>query len=155
MYICHICGKIGCRFLPIGHFHCALVRHCKLLFANLSRSNLSICYKLPQILKLPQISRRSCIFARACYDISRCTCYLFVRPPATFAPRDFWSRQNSDKNWTQIGHPRYSVADTRSSYQKFRNSFKLRRSDAKNADLQDFIWRAVAKSVAVCAAAFW
>ena len=65
MHICHICLKIQCRFLPIGHFHCALVRHCKLLFANLSRSNLSICYKLPQILKLPQISRRSCIFARA------------------------------------------------------------------------------------------
>ena len=50
---------------PIQHFHCSTFRHCKLLFANLSRTNFSICYKLPQILKLLQISRRDCIFARA------------------------------------------------------------------------------------------
>ena len=49
---------------PIQHFHCSTFRHCKLLFANLSRTNFSICYKLPQILKLLQISRRGCIFAR-------------------------------------------------------------------------------------------
>ena len=67
----------------------------------------------------------------------------------------FGRAKTRTKNWTQIGHPRYSVADTRSSYQKFCNSFKPGRSDAKNADLQDFIWRVVAKSVAVCAAAFW
>ena len=33
-------------FLPIGHFGCAPVRHCKLLFAIRSRSNLSICYNI-------------------------------------------------------------------------------------------------------------
>ena len=92
-------------FLPIGHFGCAPVRHCKLLFAIRSRSNLSICYKLPQILKLPQISRCSCIFARC--DISlHCTSYLFV-PPTTFARRQNCFllaakiEQKLDKNWTK------------------------------------------------------
>ena len=56
--------SLGKKSPPIQHFHCSTFRHCKLLFANLSRTNFSICYKLPQILKLLQISRRGCIFAR-------------------------------------------------------------------------------------------
>ena len=108
-----------------------------LLFANLSRSNLSICYKLPQILKLRQISRRSCIFTRTAPRHFRLHFLLICPTTSHFC--NFWRPQNSDKNWTQIGHPRYSVADTRSSYQKFRNSFKLRTSAAKSADLPDFI----------------
>ena len=109
------------RFLPIGHFHCALVRHCKLLFANLSRTNFSICYKLPQILKLLQISRRGCIFARAYRDISRCTCYLFVRlwskcPPATHFG-NFWSQYLDLSNYAL-------QADMRSKYQRFCDSLE-------------------------------
>ena len=91
----------------------------------------------PKILKLPQILRHSCIFARAAPR--HFPLHLLLICPTTSHFCDFWPRQNSDKNWTQIGHRRYSVADTRSSYQKFRNSFKLRTSDAKSADLPDFI----------------
>ena len=106
---------------PIQHFHCSTFRHCKLLFANLSRTNFSICYKLPQILKLLQISRRDCIFARAYRDISRCTCYLFVRlcskcPPATHFG-DFWSQDWDLSNYAL-------QADMRSKYQRFCDSLE-------------------------------
>ena len=106
---------------PIQHFHCSTFRHCKLLFANLSRTNFSICYKLPQILKLLQISRRDCIFARAYRDISRCTCYLFVRvcskcPPATHFG-NFWSQDLDLSNYAL-------QADMRSKYQRFCDSLE-------------------------------
>ena len=136
--------SLGKKSPPIQHFHCSTFRHCKLLFANLSRTNFSICYKLPQILKLLQISWRDCIFARAYRDISRCTCYLFVRlwskcPPATHFG-NFWSQD--------LGLSNYALqAYIRSKYQMFCASLEPRK--AKEVDLQDFSF--VAKSGGVCA----
>ena len=100
---------------PIQHFHCSTFRHCKLLFANLSRTNFSICYKLPQILKLLQISRRDCIFARLPGHFplhllcSKC-------PPATHFG-NFWSQDLDLSNYAL-------QADMRSKYQRFCDSLE-------------------------------
>ena len=141
-------------FLPIGHFGCAPVRHCKLLFAIRSRSNLSICYKLPQILKLPQISRCSCIFARC--DISlHCTSYLFV-PPTTFARRQncFLLAAKIEQKFDKIWSPsRYSVQwrAVDQVIKSFATHYNWKRPiDAKKCGFAGFHF--VAKSVAIFAA---
>ena len=107
--------SLGKKSPPIQHFHCSTFRHCKLLFANLSRTNFSICYKLPQILKLLQISRRDCIFARLPGHFPLhllLICSIVVQcPPATHFG-NFWSQDLDLSNYAL-------QADMRSKYQRF------------------------------------
>ena len=88
--------------------------------------------------------RGAAAYLRAYRDISRCTCYLFVRlcskcPPATHFG-NFWSQDLDLSNYALQAY-------MRSKYQMFCAS--LEPGKAKEVDLQDFSF--VAKSGGVCA----
>ena len=128
---------------PIQHFHCSTFRHCKLLFANLSRTNFSICYKLPQILKLLQISRRDCIFARLLghFPLHLLLICSIVLQMSTCNP--LWKLLIARFGFVEL------CAAGRHEIKISKVLRLIRTREGKKVDLQDFSF--VAKSGGVCA----
>ena len=100
--ISHIFVKIQHRFLPIGNFHCAPLLHFCLQTFPAAIWVFAINY--PKYWNYGKYRGAAAYLLAPRHDISDCTSYLFVQPPATFAT--FGGR----KTRTKIGHKSDTLA---------------------------------------------